>query len=248
MGRVVVISGGGTGIGFAAAETFAADGDQVVLLGRRPEMLAPAAAKIHGATYFAADLSDPQAVRAAAGFISEQHGAVDVVVHSAGGNGVLEEKAAYADPLEAIAHDWSLNFRLNTLTSVLLTEALKDQLVDETGRVLFISSISALRGSGRVAYGASKAALTPYVVRLAHELGPRRITVNAVAPGLIADTPFFGEPLTEERLKLRAGETVTGRIGVPSDVTSTLRWLASAGAGHITAQVIHVNGGAESSR
>jgi 3-oxoacyl-[acyl-carrier protein] reductase len=248
MGRIVVISGGGTGIGFAAAEMFAADGDQVVLLGRRPEVLAAAAEKMHGATYFAADLSDPHAVRAAAGFIAEQHGAVDVVIHSAGGNGGLEKKVEYADPLETIAHEWSLNFRLNTLTSVLLTEALKDQLVDETGRVLFISSISSLRGSGRVAYGAAKAALTPYVVRLAHELGPRRITVNAVAPGLIADTPFFGEPITEERLKRRAEETVTGRVGVPSDVTELLHFLASKKARHITAQVMHVNGGAESSR
>ncbi len=248
MGRTVVISGGGTGIGFAAAETFAADGDRVVLLGRRREVLVEAAGSIPGAMYFAADLSDPHAVRVAADFISEQCRAVDVVIHSAGGNGVLEEKVEYADPLEAIAHDWAMNFRLNTLTSVLLTEALKVQLTNETGRVLFVSSISALRGSGRVAYGAAKAALTPYVVRLAHELGPRGITVNAVAPGLITGTPFFGEPLTEERLRLRAEETATGRVGVPGDVTSLLHFLASEKARHITAQVMQVNGGAESSR
>jgi 3-oxoacyl-[acyl-carrier protein] reductase len=195
--RTVVISGGGTGIGYAAAEVFSADGDQVVLLGRRREVLAEAAGKIPRATYFAADLSDPGAVRAAADFISERHGTVDAVIHSAGGNGVLEEKVEFADPLEVIARDWLLNFRLNTLTAVLLTEALKGQLVDGTGRVLFISSIAAFRGSGRVEYGAAKAALYPYLLDLARELGPRGITVNGVAPGLIADTPFFGAPKTE---------------------------------------------------
>jgi 3-oxoacyl-[acyl-carrier protein] reductase len=248
MARTVVISGGGTGIGFATAETFASEGDQVILLGRRQNKLAEAAERIPGAAYFSADLTDPHATRAAVDFISQQYGAVDVIVHSAGGNGVLETPVEHADPLEAIAHDWSLNFRLNTLTAVLLTEGLKEHLVDGSGRVLFITSISAFRGSGRVAYGAAKAALHPYAVRLAQELGPRRITVNAVAPGLIDETPFFGEPMTEERLKLRVEETATGRVGVPSDVAKMLRFLASEDASHITAQVIQVNGGAESSR
>lgn len=248
MARTVVISGGGTGIGFATAKTFAADGDQVVLLGRRQRKLAEAAEKIPGATYYPADLSNPGDTRKAADFIVQEHGTVDVIVHSAGGNGVLEPAVEYADTLEAIAHDWSLNFRLNTLTAVLLTEALKEYLVDGVGRVLFISSISAGRGSGQVAYGAAKAGLHPYAVRLAHELGPRQITVNVVAPGLIDETPFFGEPMSEERLKHRVEETVTGRVGVPSDVAAILHFLASRAAGHITSQVIKVNGGADSSR
>ncbi|WP_432951251.1 SDR family NAD(P)-dependent oxidoreductase (plasmid) [Kribbella sp. CA-253562] len=247
MARTVVISGGGSGIGFAAAETFAADGDQVVLLGRRQEVLAEAAEKIPGAAFFPVDLTDPRATRAAADFISQQYGTVDVIVHSAGGNGVLETPVEHADLLEAIAHDWTLNFRLNTLTAVLLTEALKERLVDGSGRVLFISSIAAYRGSGRVAYGAAKAGLHPYAVRLAGELGPRGITVNVVAPGLIDHTPFFGEPMTDERLQRRVEETMTGRVGVPSDVASTLHFLASPAAGHITSQVIQVNGGAETS-
>ncbi|WP_026163771.1 SDR family NAD(P)-dependent oxidoreductase [Kribbella catacumbae] len=248
MARIVVVSGGGTGIGFAAAERFAADGDQVVLLGRREEVLAQAAEKIPGATYCAGDLGDPKGAQRAADFIIDEYGTVDVVVHSAGGNGVLEPQVEHAELLETIAHDWTLNFRLNTLTAVLLTEALKDHLAAPGGRVLFLSSISAYRGSGRVAYGASKAALHPYAFALARELGPRGITVNAVAPGLIEDTPFFGEPSSEQRRRDRAAETATGRVGIPSDVVNTLQWLASEASGHITAQVIQVNGGAESSR
>ncbi|MEU4607500.1 SDR family oxidoreductase [Kribbella sp. NPDC023972] len=248
MARVVVISGGGTGIGFATAETFAADGDNVVLLGRREDVLAEAAEKIPGARYCAADLSDPQGARRAADFVKQEHGTVDVLVHSAGGNGGLEEQVEHTDSLETIAHDWTLNFRLNVLTAVLLTEALRDHVTAPGGRVLFITSISAYRGSGRVEYGSSKAALHPYTFTLARELGPHGITVNAVAPGLIEQTPFFGEPLPDERRRLRIAETATGRVGLPSDVAQTLHWLASDAASHITAQVIQVNGGAESSR
>lgn len=248
MSRTVVISGGGTGIGFAAAQMFADDGDQVVLLGRREEVLAAAASQVPGAAYCAADLREPEDVRRAAAMVLERYGNVDVIVHSAGGNGMLEPQVEHADRLDAIAYDWTLNFRQNTLTAVLLTEALKDHLATPDGRVLFISSISAYRGSGRVPYGAAKAALHPYAVALARELGPQRITVNAVAPGLIDDTPFFGEPMTQTRLEERVAETVTGRIGRPRDVAQTLRWLASNDAGHITAQVIQVNGGAASSR
>lgn len=248
MTRTVVISGGGTGIGLATAQTFAADGDQVVLLGRRESVLAQAAEKIPGATYHPVDLSKADETSQAADFIRQQHGSVDIVVHSAGGNGVLEPHIEHTEPLEATAHRWIQNFQLNTLTAVLLTEALKDQLATPGGRVLFISSIAANRGSGRVEYGAAKAALHPYAFALARELGPRGITVNVVAPGLIDNTPFFGEPMTEERRAARVAETVTGRIGVPRDVAQTLRWLASADAGHITAQVIPVNGGAERGR
>ncbi len=248
MARTVVISGGGTGIGLATARTFAADGDQVVLLGRRQSVLAQAAETIPGATYHAADLSNALETRQAADLIVQRHGCVDVIVHSAGGNGVLEPAVEHDEPLEATAHDWIRNFQLNTLTAVLLTEALRNHLAAPGGRVLFLSSISANRGSGCVAYGAAKAALHLYTFALARELGPRGITVNAVAPGLIDDTPFFGEPMTKERLAARVAETATGRIGVPRDVAQTLHWLASVDAGHITAQVIQVNGGAERSR
>ncbi len=247
MARIVVVSGGGTGIGLATAQSFAADGDQVVLLGRREDVLVEAAESIPGARYCAADLSDPHSVRRATDFIAQQYGVVDVIVHSAGGNGVLEPQVEYDEPLETLVHDWIRNFQLNTLTAVLLTEALKDNLVTPGGRVLFLSSIAAYRGSGRVPYGASKAALHPYVFALARELGRDGITVNAVAPGHVDHTPFFGEPLTEERRQKRAAETATGRVGVPSDVVGTLRWLASEGAGHITGQVIQVNGGAQNS-
>ncbi|MEV8429439.1 SDR family oxidoreductase [Streptomyces chartreusis] len=243
MARNVVISGGGTGIGLAAARLFAEDGDRVLLLGRRAEVLEQAA--VPGALTFAADLSRPRGVRGVERFVASELGTVDVLIHSAGGSGYLEPQVDSDEPLDVVLHNWTLNFGLNTLTAALLTEALKDRLADPGGRVLFLSSIAAFRGSGSGAYAASKAALHPYAHDLARQLGPRGITVNVVAPGYVEDTEFFGDGMDEERHARLVAETSTGRAGAPGDVATTLHWLASHGAGHITSQIIQVNGGAE---
>ncbi|MEV0223568.1 SDR family oxidoreductase [Streptomyces sp. NPDC050704] len=246
MARNVVISGGGTGIGLAAARMFAADGDRVLLLGRRAEVLEKA--EVPGALTYAADLSEVEGVRAVREFVAAELGTVDVLVHSAGGAGNLEPEAVGDDPLDIVAHNWTVNFRLNTLTAALLTEALRERLASPGGRVLFLSSIAAYRGSGSGAYGASKAALHPYAFDLARQLGPRGVTVNLVAPGYVEDTEFFGGAMAEARRERLIGETSTGRAGTPGDVAETLHWLASPAAGHITAQVVQVNGGAERGR
>ncbi|MEU0941939.1 SDR family oxidoreductase [Streptomyces canus] len=246
MARNVVISGGGTGIGLAAAQVFAAEGDRVLLLGRRAEVLEKAG--VPGALTYAADLADVDQVRGAVGFVERELGAVDVLIHSAGGTGQLEPTVDVSDPLDAVAHNWTVNFRLNLLTAALLTEGLKDRLASPGGRVLFVSSIAAYRGSGSGAYGAAKAGLHPYAHDLARELGPRGITANVVAPGYVEDTEFFGEAIDPARRERLIGDTSTGRAGTPGDVAATLHWLASPGAGHVTSQIVQVNGGAERGR
>ena len=243
MARNVVISGGGTGIGLAAALAFAADGDRVLLLGRRAEVLEKAQGP--GALTYGADLGDVDAVRGVVGFVERELGTVDVLIHGAGGTGQLEPALEGGDALDAVAHDWTVNFRLNVLTAVLLTEGLKERLASPGGRVLFVSSIAAYRGSGSGAYGAAKAGLHPYAHDLARELGPRGITANVVAPGYVEDTEFFGAAIDPARRERLVGDTLNGRAGAPGDVAATLHWLASAGAGHVTSQVVQVNGGAE---
>ncbi|MEW2557278.1 SDR family NAD(P)-dependent oxidoreductase [Streptomyces griseorubiginosus] len=243
MARNVVISGGGTGIGLAAAQVFAAEGDRVLLLGRRAEVLEKAG--VPGALTYAADLADVDAVRGVVGFVERELGTVDVLIHSAGGNGQLEPALEGGDALDAVAHNWTVNFRLNLLTAALLTEGLKERLASPGGRVLFVSSIAAYRGSGNGAYGAAKAGLHPYAHDLARELGPRGITANVVAPGYVEDTEFFGAAIDSARRERLVGDTLTGRAGTPGDVAATLHWLASVGAGHVTSQVVQVNGGAE---
>jgi 3-oxoacyl-[acyl-carrier protein] reductase len=246
MARNVVISGGGTGIGLAAAQVFAAEGDRVLLLGRRAEVLEKAG--VPGALTYAADLGDVDQVRGVVGFVERELGTVDVLIHSAGGTGQLEPPVDSADRLDAVVHDWTVNFRLNLLTAALLTEGLRDRLASPGGRVLFVSSIAAYRGSGSGAYGAAKAGLHPYAHDLARELGPRGITANVVAPGYVEDTEFFGAAIDPARRERLVNDTTTGRAGTPGDVAATLHWLASPGAGHVTSQIVQVNGGAERGR
>jgi NAD(P)-dependent dehydrogenase (short-subunit alcohol dehydrogenase family) len=227
--RSVVISGGGTGIGKATAAAFARLGDRVLILGRRREPLADAAAEIGDRVgWQTVDLADPKAVDAL-----ELPDAVDVLVNNAGGvtrDGELAER-------------FQADFRMNVLTAVLLTEKAGPRLRRPGGRVINLSSIAALRGGGD-SYGASKAAVIGWSYTLAAELGPDGITVNVVAPGYVADTEFFADTMTDERRASLVGSTLNGRAGAPSDVAASIVYLASPEAAHVTGQVLQVNGGA----
>jgi 3-oxoacyl-[acyl-carrier protein] reductase len=247
MTRVVVVSGGGTGIGRAVATRFAGDGDQVVLIGRRPDVLARTAAEL-GAAAIPADLREPAEAARIRDEIAGQWSRVDVLVNAAGGNAAFGPAPSELDGLAQAAWAWTENLRLNTMTAVLLTEALKPHLARPGGRVLLVSSIAAYRGSGSGSYGASKAALHPYAYDLAAELGPYGVTVNVVAPGFIGDTGFFRDQLSDERRTALIGQTLNQRAGEPGDVAETVHWLASPAAGHVTAQIVQVNGGAERGR
>ncbi|MEV0231327.1 SDR family oxidoreductase [Nonomuraea sp. NPDC050786] len=240
MTRTTVVTGGGTGIGKAVAARFAADGDRVVIIGRRADVLEEAAKEI-GGTALAADLSEPTEVERVRADLAERFGTIDVLVNNAGGNVEMQDGSG------GVAERWTGNFRANVLTSVLPTEALRD-LLNPSGRIVFMSSIAAFRGSGGTSYGPMKAALHPYAADLAADLGPRGITVNVVAPGFIEDTEFFSGTLDDERRAMLVAQTATGRAGTPQDIAETVHWLASPGAGHVTAQIIQVNGGAERGR
>jgi 3-oxoacyl-[acyl-carrier protein] reductase len=241
-----IVSGGGTGIGRAIARALAANGEQVRILGRRGPVLEEAAASINAevgeerVAALAIDLTDPVAVAA---LPERLEGRVRAVVANAGGTGPPRP----SDDLAGVAAELRASFDANVLTAVLLTEALLPRLARPGGRVVLMSSIAAQRGGGR-GYAPSKAALHGYAYTLASELGREGITVNAVAPGFVEDTEFFGTTMTAERRDALVGTTMVGRAGRPEDVAAAVSYLVAPAAGYVTGQVLSVNGGAVTGR
>lgn len=218
----------------------------MILIGRRAILLEEVATTV-GAKAVAFDASDPIAVASA---LSKLPATIDVLVNCAGGNTDLSRaetpQGNAAEQIAGIAARWRANFDANVLSAVLVTEALKDRLADNA-RVITIGSIAGRTGGGG-SYGAAKAAIEAWTSDIARSLGPRRITANVVAPGLIESTEFFHGKLTDERRANLVEATFTKRAGEPDDVVAAVAFLASTGAGHITGQVIPVNGGAHLAR
>jgi len=242
--RHVVVTGGGTGIGLACAARLRARGDAVWVTGRRPGPLAAAADRT-GATAVPFDAADPAAVAAALDHLPER---VDVLVLCAGGIPAPPAADPAGGPrarLVTTAEAWRATFATNVLTTVLVTEALADRIAPH-GRVVALGSIAARTGAGD--YGAAKAALEAWAAGTARRLGPRGITVNVVAPGLTEGTGFFGGPIAPERRARLVDATLTGRPGTTDDVAAAVEFLASPDAGHVTGQVLPVNGGAQLAR
>ncbi|GAB3754846.1 SDR family NAD(P)-dependent oxidoreductase [Microlunatus parietis] len=243
IGRRAVVTGGGTGIGAAVAHRLAADGAEVIIVGRRAEVLTETADRINTAlgsarvTGAPADLADPDQVAALAEHLAAG-ATIDVLVLNAGGG------ATYGDSttLHGVADAWRTIFDHNVLTSVLVTEALRDRLTRPGARIIAMSSIAGLRGPG--AYGAAKGAVNAWVMGLATELAADQITVNAIAPGFVPDTEFWAGRLTEEVVSSRLAQIPLGRPGTPDEVAATVSYLAGPGGGWTTGQIIQVNGGA----
>jgi 3-oxoacyl-[acyl-carrier protein] reductase len=239
--REIVVTGGGTGIGLAIAARFAAAGERVVITGRRKDVLAVAAEKI-GARAVAFDATDPAAVTAA---LAELPGRVDVLVNNAGGNTDRVRPAPEPGDLGGLADAWRANLEANVLSAVLVTAALRPRFADDV-RVVTLGSVAAKQGSG--SYGAAKAAIEAWNTDLARQLGPAGGSANVVAPGVILDTEFFHGTLTEEWLSSRVSVAFDKRAGTPDEVAEAVEFLAAPGAGHVTGQVVHVNGGAYGAR
>lgn len=245
MARMVVVSGGGTGIGRAVAERFVRAGDRVLILGRRAAVLEESAQTISaqvGGTghvqWMAADLTKVTDVERVTESLAHQGGCVDVLVHGAGG----ADRAATPD-LVALRAQWMRDYEANVMSAVLLTQALRPSLRRPGARIVLMSSIAAVRGGGD-SYSAAKAALIGWTYSLAAELGADGITVNAVAPGYVTGTEFFADRMTTERHQRLVAATINGRAGEPQDIAAAVFFLAAAEAAHVTGQVLHVNGGA----
>jgi 3-oxoacyl-[acyl-carrier protein] reductase len=239
--RIVLVTGGGSGLGKAVAARFSAAGDTVIITGRDAGRLAGTAAEI-GARAVTCDATDPGQVRRMAG---EVGASLDVLVNMAGGNTDFTRPAGQGADLEDIAAAWRANLEANLVSAVLTTSAVLPGL-RPGGAIVNVGSIGAEYAS--TSYGAAKAALAAWTAGLSADVGPRGLTANVISPGYMAGTGFFRGRLTEQRETALIGATHNGRAGRPEDVAETAYFLASGGARHITGQTLHVNGGAYTTR
>lgn len=236
----VVVSGAGTGIGRAVALRLGHGGVHVTAVGRRADRLQELSEVSPGTVdVIAADLCTPAGADQVAEHLRVRDARCTGVVAAAGG---LTDDSGLPG-LPGIRSEWLASFDANVLTAVLLVEALRPALQEAAGRVVCLSSVAALRGSGGGPYGAMKAALHAWTFDLAAELGPFGGTANVVAPGFVPDTGFWEGRLTEESRGRRAAQTLVGREGTPEEVASLITWLLGPDGGWITGQVLSPNGG-----
>lgn len=228
-GRVVLITGGNRGIGFAIAEEMVSAGYKVAVTARSGS--GPA-----GAITIKADVTDSQSLDSAVAEVEEKLGPVEILVANAG---------ITKDTLLLRMSDEEFESVINTnLSGVfrIIKRVTKSMLKAKFGRIIMIGSVVGLYGSaGQVNYSASKSGLVGMARSISRELGSKNITANVVAPGFI-NTDMTAELPDDVAAKYRS-QIPAGRFAEPSEVAKVVAWLASDDASYITGAVIPVDGG-----
>ena len=247
--RTAIVTGGARGIGAAIAARLAADGMAVGLLdldeaGARNTagLIADGGGRAIG---LLADVSDAASVAAAVDQVASDLGPPVVVVNNAG---VTRDNLIF----RMTDSDWDTVMNVHLRGAFLVSRAAQRHMVDTGfGRIVNISSTSALGNRGQVNYSAAKAGLQGFTKTLAIELGKFGVTVNAVAPGFVATemtratAERLGIPF-DEYVRQRAANIPVGRAGQPEDIAHVVSFLVSEGAGYVSGQVIYAAGGPRS--
>ncbi len=238
----VLITGGGTGIGYGIAEVFAKDGAKVALLARRAEVLRRAAEALGpNAIWRACDVTVREQVVEAVDSVVDAFGALDVLVN----NAAIFHEISTQVPLEEAERRWDEEMAVNLKGSFLMSLAAAPHLRQPGGRIINISSVNAYSGGtnpGALGYSTAKAGLHGLTYSLARELGPKGITVNAIVPNATPGTEMTGE-WPQSRMARIANDTPVGRVGRVEDVAAAARFLASSEASYITGELLNVSGG-----
>jgi 3-oxoacyl-[acyl-carrier protein] reductase len=236
-GQNALVTGASGGIGRAIATALHHQGAQVMLGGTRLDALSALAGKLGERVHLGlADLTDPVASERLVKDAEAAMGRVDILVNNAG---ITRDSLV----LRMRDEDWRSVLEVNLTAAFRLTRAvLRGMLRRRHGRVIGVTSVVALTGNaGQANYAAAKAAMIGMSKSIAAEIGDRGITVNCVAPGLIATA--MTEKLTAEQRARLAQAIPAGRLGAPEDVAAAVIYLASAEAAYVTGQTLHVNGG-----
>jgi len=244
--RVAIVTGAARGIGAATARRLAADGMAVAVLDLDPATCAGTVDAITaaGGRAFAvgADVSQADQVEAAVGKVAAELGPPAVLVNNAG---VIRDNLLF----KMTENDWDTVLGVHLRGAFLMSRAAQKHMVDQRfGRIVNLSSSSALGNRGQVNYSAAKAGLQGFTKSLAVELGQFGITANAVAPGFIvtdmtaATAARIGVPFDDFQTAA-AGQIPVRRVGQPEDVAHVISFLCSEGAGFVSGQVIYVAGG-----
>ncbi len=239
-GKSALVTGASRGIGREIALALAGHGVKVALAARTKERLEELADQINGADGtalpLAVDARDSAAVNETAAAAAEAFDGLDILVNNAG---VTRDTLI----IRMKDGDWSGPLETNLSGAFYFARAAaRGMMRQRSGRIVNITSVVGVSGNaGQANYAASKAGLIGLTKSLAKELGPRGITVNAVAPGFIETDMTAGLP-DEIREKV-LGATPLGCFGDPSDVASAVCFLASDEARYITGHVLHVDGG-----
>jgi 3-oxoacyl-[acyl-carrier protein] reductase len=238
--KAAIVTGGSRGIGRSIAIALARAGADVIVNYASNEKAARRVVteiKDHGgkAVAFRADMSRSQDVTALFAASLEAFGRLDILVNNAG---IMLNKSVQLMSEEDFDRVFSINVK-----GVFLALRLAAEHLSDGGRVVNLSSsVTRHLFPGYGAYGATKAAVDQFTRIFAREMGPRKITVNAVAPGPTR-TELFTMGKTEETIEHLASMSALGRIGDPEDIARVVVFLCTDGAAWITGQIVGVNGG-----
>ncbi|ALE83434.1 MULTISPECIES: 3-oxoacyl-ACP reductase FabG [unclassified Pseudonocardia] len=244
--RTAIVTGGARGIGAATAIRLAADGHKVAVLDLEESAAKATVEAIESAggtaAAFGANVADEQAVAAAVDAVTERLGAPTVLINNAG---ITKDNLLFKMTVD----DWDAVMGVHLRGAFLMTRAVQKHMVDAAwGRVVNLSSTSALGNRGQANYSAAKAGMQGFTKTLAIELGKFGVTANCIAPGFIASemTKATAERIGvdwEDFKAARAKEIPVQRPGAPEDIAQTVSFFVDERSSFVSGQVIYVAGG-----
>ncbi len=248
-GRVAVITGAARGIGFGTATRFAEEGASVAIIDLDEAGASDAASRLPvvdgaKAVGIGCDVSDGVSVESAVARVVEELGGIHILVNNAG---ITRDNLLF----KMSEDDWDMVMNVHLKGAFLMTKAAQAHFVEQKyGKVVCLSSVSALGNRGQANYSAAKMGIQGFVRTLGIELGRYGVNANAVAPGFIAsemtDATATRVGMSVEDFRAAAAErNPVRRVGFPEDIAAAVAFLASDEAGYITGQTIYVDGGAK---